>query len=308
MNTIPLTRLIKQKAMSLGFNAVGIALPHLKKSDTEALKEYIACQYHGKMKFLNENLSIRNNINLLYSEAKSIIMVLASYVPAVKSNNSSYKLAYYTYSIDYHFVVKSKLKKLLVFIKEKEPKANGMIFCDSLPVFEKSYAVSAGLGWIGKNGLLINKKLGSFSVIGGIVLNQDLTPDPPFAFQCPPDCNRCIEACPTKAFVKPYVLNASQCVSYLTIENKEVIMPLLNPTSYIAGCDICQIVCPFNHNIDNKHNNLFELQNHVFWSDDEWKTLTSSAFKKHLKTTSLGRIGIKTLRRNIDAVNKTINI
>lgn len=308
MSTAPLTRLIKQKAMSLGFNAVGITFPQIKNSDTEALKKYLACQYQGKMDYLNENVAVRNNINLLYPEAKSIIMVLASYIPSIKSNHSHYKLAYYTFSNDYHFIVKSKLKELLIFIKENEPNADGLIFCDSLPIFEKSYAVSAGLGWIGKNGLLINKNLGSYCVIGGIVFNQDLIPDQPCFFHCPPDCFRCIEACPTKALLKPHILNASQCVSYLTVENKEPILPLLNPTSYIAGCDICQMVCPFNYKIDKNNNKLFEPQHHVYWTDNEWETFTSSVFKKHLKTTSLGRIGIKTLRRNIDAVHKTKNI
>ncbi|MGQ9846881.1 MAG: tRNA epoxyqueuosine(34) reductase QueG [Bacteroidales bacterium] len=306
MNPVSLTRLIKQQALSLGFNAVGITFPQIKNLDTEALKTYLTSQYQGKMNYLNENIPQRNNIKLLYPEAKSIIMVLASYIPPIKSNNSQYKIAYYTYSNDYHFVVKSKLKELLNFIKEKEPNADGLIFCDSLPIFEKSYAVSAGLGWIGKNGLLINKKLGSFTVIGGIVINQELIPDEPCYFNCPPNCTRCIDACPTKAFVKPYVLNASQCVSYLTVENNEATFPIANPTTYIAGCDICQMVCPFNYNVDKNNNNLFKPQNHVYWSDYEWDTLTSSEYKKHLKTTSLARIGIKRLRRNINAVNKSI--
>jgi len=302
MMKIPLTRQVKEYALSLGFNDVGISLPEIKQKDYEALITYLDRHYHGKMAFLNEKTERRRNISMLYPEAKSLIMVLASYAPAIMSNRSRYKISYYTYSHDYHKVIKSKLQDLLRFIKNVDSHADGMIFCDTLPIFEKSYAAAAGLGWIGKNGLLINPIYGSYCVIGGIALNIELSPDKPIQQKCPENCNKCIDACPTKALIKPYILDASRCVSYLTVENKEDKMPFENPTSYIAGCDICQKVCPYNNRAVHSQNVFFTPQSHVYWTDNEWETLTTSTFKKQLSGTSLSRIGLKTLRRNIKLI------
>lgn len=302
MTILSLTRQIKQQALSLGFSAVGITASQIRQKDYEALQKYLMRQYHGRMVYLSEHVEARKNIELLFPAVKSLIMVLASYVPTVKTNHSRYKIAYYTYSKDYHIIVKSKLRELVSFIKSQSPEADGMVFCDTLPVFEKSYAAAAGLGWIGKNGLLINPTLGSYCVIGGIALNLDLITDKPLPLQCPENCKRCLEACPTKALIEPHVLNASRCVSYLTVENKEDKIPIENPTSYIAGCDICQNVCPYNNGAAHSQNVFFAPQSHVYWTDNEWETLTTSTFKKQLSGTSFSRIGLKTIRRNIKLI------
>jgi len=300
------TRLIKTKALSLGFNAVGIAEPELKEIDTAALQLYIHKGYHASLHYLKNNIEQRNNIKLLFPETKSVLMVLASYYPEINDNHAQFKIAYYTFSYDYHYIIKAKLGELLDYIKnEISNKIQGYIFCDTAPVFEKSYAVSAGLGWIGKHGLLIHPEFGSWVVLGGIALNVELEYDKALAMRCPSECNLCITSCPTQAIVEPKIINAAHCISYLTVENKEPSLPLKNPTYYIAGCDICQLACPFNKRAHYLQNKLFTPQAHVYWTNNEWLTISTGSFKKYLAKTSIGRIGLRTLRRNIEAVNKT---
>lgn len=298
-NKTILTKQIKEKALSIGFNAVGITTPTIKDKDYEALVSYLEKNYQGSMSYLSKNKETRKNISLLFSQAKTVLLVLSSYFPKINDNNSHYKISYYTYGGDYHYIIKNKLEELLIFIKEKNNKAEGITFCDTSAIFEKSYAVNAGLGWIGKNSLLINKKLGSYVFIGGIILNIDLDTDKENKKSCPVNCNKCIEACPTKAIISPYVINASKCISYLTVENKETVMPFKNPTMYIAGCDICQKVCPYNQKIDPTINHLFMPLQYVYWKDTDWENVTSSSFKKHFSHSSIKRIGLRTIRRNV---------
>jgi len=301
------TRLIKQKALSLGFNAIGIAQPEPKEFDKAALELYIKNGYHASLHYLKNTIEQRRDIKLLFPGTKSIIIVLASYLPEIKTNNSKFKIAYYTFSNDYHYIVKSKLAELLNFVKsEISNDIDGNIFCDTAPVFEKSYAVSAGLGWIGKHGLLIHPELGSWVVIGGISLNVELDYDRALTLQCPTNCNLCINSCPTKAIVEPKIINAAKCVSYLTVENKDVQLPNKNNTNYIAGCDICQLVCPFNKSIDASQNKFFRPQTHVYWTNDEWLTITTGRFNKYLSKTPMGRIGLRALRRNIEVVKNNL--
>lgn len=298
-NKAILTKQIKEKALSLGFSAVGITTPTIKEKEYKALVSYLEQGYQGTMTYLTDSKENRKEIKNLFPEAKSILIVLSSYFPPKKDNDSKYKISYYMYGNDYHYVITKKLNELLLFIKEQDNVADGISFCDTKAIFEKSYAVDAGLGWIGKNSLLINKELGSFVFIGGLILNIELELDHENKQSCPLNCNKCLEACPTNAIVKPYVLNASKCVSYLTIENKDDKQTYDTKCSYIAGCDICQKVCPYNQKMDSKINQLFKLLPYVYWKDDDWENMTSSGFKKNFVHSSIKRMGFKKIKKNI---------
>jgi len=298
-NKTILTKQIKEKALSLGFNAVGITNPKIKEKEYKALVSYLEQEYQGTMSYLADSKETRKEVKNIFPEAKSILIVLSSYFPQKNDNDSKYKISYYTYGNDYHYIIKKRLGDLLSFIKNLDNSVDGISFCDTSAVFEKAYAVDAGLGWIGKNSLLINKESGSFVFIGGLILNIDLEADKENIKTCPANCNRCIDACPTKAIIKPYVLNASKCISYLTIEKKDDKLSCDTKCSYIAGCDICQKVCPYNQKIDSKINQLFKPLPYVYWKDDDWEKLTTTVFKKNFGNTSIKRIGLKTLNRNI---------
>jgi epoxyqueuosine reductase len=295
-----ITELVKKKAIEIGFNAVGITKPAVLNEDIERLNYCISNGYTGNLNYLKENIEIRKDISLLFNNAKSVIIVLSSYYPERKqSTQSYYKISYYTYSNDYHYIIRKKLELLLHYIKELRNDAEGKIFCDSLPIFEKKYASLSGLGWIGKNTLLINSELGSFNFIGGIITNIPFLTDEKNSNYCPDNCSVCIDACPVGAIEAPYILNASKCISYLTIENKNLNLKVNNPTKYIAGCDICQIVCPYNKSINAEKNIWYKSNEYVDWKKEQWEKLTQSQFKKIFKNTVFKRIGYKYLKNNM---------
>ncbi len=304
MSHVALTQIIKDKALSLGFNAIGITTPQKKEKDFIALQNYLSHHFQGTMNYLFENAEKRSDIRLLFPDAASIILTLCSYYPAIESNASSYKISAYAYGKDYHTVIKNKLNELLLFIQSKQENVSGYIFCDSAPVFEKSLAVDAGLGWIGKHTLLVHPQLGSFVFIGGIALNILLEKDTPLDGQCPENCTKCIDACPTKAIVKPYTLNASRCIAYVTTENREIEMPFHNPSPYIFGCDICQHACPFNKETQKENNHWFKPQPYVYWSNEKWENLGSSSFKNNFFDSVIKRAGWRTLKRNMNHEKK----
>jgi len=306
MNKAELTRLIKQKAFQLGFNNIGITKYQKLENEKKALENFFSNHYHGTLSFLERTTNQREDIQLFFPNTKSIIMILASYFPKQVQQPSKYQISYYTYSNDYHTVIKNKLQELLTFIKELKPETNGKIFCDTSPVFEKAYASLANLGWIGKNSLLIHPQFGSFVFLGGIAVDIELCFDEPNNRTCPSHCTLCMDACPTHAIEKPYVLNATKCISYFTLEERNKNFYFNNPTHYIAGCDLCQKVCPFNLNSNlSKTNSWFEPNNYVFWNDEKWETLNAEEFKTTFNKTIFGRIGYEILLRNIKLVTST---
>lgn len=294
---------IKSKALEIGFSDIGITTPQLLLKESRALRFVIEKHYHASLGYLERNIDVREDIRKLMPNAKSVIITVSSYLPELRQPMHTYKISYYTYANDYHYILKGKLNLLLAFLKEKVPTAQGEIFVDTKPVFEKAYASLAGLGWVGKNTLLIHSKLGSFVFIGGIVTSVELEPDKPDTSSCPQNCNLCVEACPTRALEQPYVLNASKCISYATIENKDKQLSFENPTMYIAGCDICQLVCPYNKNITRHHNSWFKANEYVHWNKEQWTRLRPADFKHTFKHTVFKRIGYSYLMRNVGLAN-----
>lgn len=241
--------LIKEKAEQLGFAACGIAKVRKLEEEEERLKAFLQKNHHGAMGYLANHFEKRLDPGKLVPGSKSVVVVLLNYFPKMLQKGSDVPvISKYAYGTDYHLVIKDKLKSLYRFVEENAGKLNGRIFTDSAPVLERYWAVQAGLGWIGKNGLLLNKELGSFFFIGELIIDLELEYDEPYEKEHCGSCNQCLSACPTQALVQPYVLDARRCISYLTIELKDVIPEVFHKKlmrrSY--GCDICQDVCPWN--------------------------------------------------------------
>lgn len=242
------TAQIKEYASTLGFDACGVCRAEaISEDDIIHLDKWIAEGYHADMDYLARNTEKRVDPTLLVEGARSIISLALNYYPHEKQPESAPQFAYYAYGKDYHDVMKEKLSLLLDFIKTLLPDVGGRVFCDTAPLMERYWAAKAGVGFVGKNTLLIIPKKGSYFFLGEIVIDKILDYDKPLSLSCG-KCTRCIDACPTNALEKPHLLNANKCISYQTIENKgeivDSIKPLLNNRMY--GCDICQQVCPWN--------------------------------------------------------------
>lgn len=241
--------LIKSLALELGFDLAGIARIEPLSGDASYLKKWLEEGNHAEMKYLENHFDKRENPALLVDAAKSVLVLGMSYHPKEwLFDHKSFRIASYAYGLDYHHIIKYRIQILLSRLQEIDPTVSGRCFTDSAPVFERRWAQKAGLGWIGKNGCLINKKMGSMFFIGELFLNLDLEADAPFEKNHCGSCTACIDACPTKAFNKNYNFDSRKCLSYHTIENKGEIPQEIKrkANSNVFGCDICQRVCPWN--------------------------------------------------------------
>ncbi|HQK36422.1 MAG TPA: tRNA epoxyqueuosine(34) reductase QueG [Bacteroidales bacterium] len=306
MNPVPSSgsfeRKIKERLLALGFSACGIARTGPLTQEKVQLLEWLRQGMHAGMDWMERNTDVRTNPDLLLPGAKSLILVLLNYYPRrIQGNDRSPVISKYAYGKDYHKIIKKMLKQFVAELNQWNPAARTKIFVDSAPVMERAWAVRAGLGWQGKNSLLIHKQLGSFVFIGGIVTNLELEPDRPFEWNLCGTCTRCMDACPTKAIVQPGVIDARRCISYLTIEHKGDIPVEFRPflKGRVFGCDICQDVCPWNRRaIPNSlpafqpAPDLFELTlpSLLNLSDQSYRTIFSG--------TPVDRIGLERLKKN----------
>ncbi len=308
---ITLSQEIKSKALGCGFDACGISKIEPLVFDAKKYREWIAQGFHADLGYMERNMEKRFDAQLLLHNAQTVISVLLNYFPDKQLPDSQfYKISKYAYNTDYHYVVKDKLNKIIEFIKGKIGKDITIrAFVDSAPVLDKSWAVKAGLGWIGKNSLLINKNLGSFVFVGEIILDIDLIPDSPLSSEYCGSCTACIDACPTHAIVEPYVVDAHKCISYQTIEVKDDIPEDIASKlgGRIFGCDICQDVCPWNSKAKPHHISEFKLSDSLMLMKKEaWETLEKPDFKKLFKSSPLWRTGFKKIKRNIEQAGKGI--
>lgn len=299
---------IKEFAYSLGFDACGICKAgEIEDIHKKHLDDWLSNAYNADMDYLARNKEKRTDPTLLVDGARSIICVALSYYPGVKQLEENPRFAYYAYGKDYHDVVKEKLVQLLDYIKSNNPEAEGRAFVDTAPILERYWAEKAGLGFIGKNSLLIIPKKGSYFFLGELILNIDLEYDTPIVLSCG-NCTRCMEACPTKAIVEPKVINSNKCISYQTIENKnnidDTVIPNLN--NYLYGCDICQKACPWNkysrpHGIEkfNPSEAFLSL------SFDKLENLTIEEYQKIFKGSAVKRAKYSGIKRNLEALKKS---
>ncbi len=253
MNSAEITSKLRSKALELGFDACGFAKAEFLEKEARRLESWLKENRHGTMHWMENNFDKRVNPKKLVPGAKSVISVIASYHFRENlcrdHNNNRPKIAKYARGRDYHKVFKKKLKQLFSYAKEIAGDIHGRCFVDSAPVLDKAWAEKSGLGWLGKNSNLLNKKFGSFFLIGEIICDLTLTYGSEATDHCG-TCTKCIEACPTDAIYEPWRIDSNRCISYLTIELKDKINDQFHDSmeNWIFGCDICQDVCPWNRN------------------------------------------------------------
>ncbi|MCX7637170.1 MAG: tRNA epoxyqueuosine(34) reductase QueG [Cyclobacteriaceae bacterium] len=306
-NPAAATQLLKQLSRELGFSYCGISKAEFLEEEAPRLEEWLRRGYHGKMKYMENHFDKRLDPRLLVPGAKSVISLLYNYYPKKDlAKNDNFKIAKYAYGEDYHYVIKDKLKEMLYRLQEKTGQISGRAFVDSAPVMERAWAKRAGLGWIGKNSLLLNRSMGSFFFLAELIIDLELEYDGPIKDYCG-TCTACMDACPTGAIPEPQVVDGSRCISYFTIELKEEIPPEVKGKfeNWIFGCDICQDVCPWNRFAQTHNEARFEppagLEN---FQQQDWIELTEEVFQKLFRKSAVKRTGFKGLKRNID-FNKT---
>lgn len=250
MNTIDKhTLLIKETAAMLGFEYCGIAKAAFLKEDARRLETWLNKGMNGTMTYMQNYFDLRVDPQKLVPGAKSVITLLLNYFPQHQQKPDQPKISKYAYGEDYHFVIREKLNTFFNIIKEEIGEINGRGFVDSAPVLERAWAQKSGLGWIGKNGNLINKKQGSYFFIASLILDVALHADDAYAKDYCGSCTRCIDNCPTQAILPDKVIDGSKCISYFTIELKDAIIPEKLKgqfDNWLFGCDVCQDVCPWN--------------------------------------------------------------
>ena len=293
---------IKAEAKRLGFLSCGISKAEFLEDEAPRLEAWLKAERNGKMGYMENHFDKRLDPRLLVPGGKSVISVLLNYYSDDQQPEGAPKISKYAYGADYHFVIKEKLKELFSFIHEEIGEVNGRVFVDSAPVMDRAWAEKSGLGWIGKNTNLITQKVGSYFFIAEMILDLDLEYDLPTTDHCG-TCTACIDACPTEAIVAPYQLDATKCISYLTIELKDQL-----PTEFQGkmdnwafGCDVCQDVCPWNR-FSKQHNEpLFNSKPEILnYSKKDWEELTSETFNTIFKNSAISRTKYEGLKRNID--------
>ncbi|MBI4056996.1 MAG: tRNA epoxyqueuosine(34) reductase QueG [Elusimicrobia bacterium] len=300
-----LENLIKQKAQALGASLCGIAPARLPQEDLDiqAYQDWLAQNMHGSMGYMKTQSQIRQDITYWYPQAQSVILCGFNYPShsfgATPQDCNTGKFARYALGLDYHKVLRKKLKQLLVSIQAERPEIHGKIFLDTSPILERRYARYAGIGWSGKNTMMISSKIGSYFFLGGLALDISLSYDEPVPDHCG-TCRRCLTACPTKAFPEPYVLNASRCIAYLTIEHRGPIPEPLRDKigSWVFGCDVCQEVCPWNRFSFSSALPEMAPQIQPEIPLQELAEVNEEAFQETFKKTPVERTGSTGLLRN----------
>lgn len=300
------TRLVKEEAARLGFDACGIAIATQLDEDARRLEEWLSKGYNSGMQYMERYFDLRIDPRKLVPGARSVITLSLNYFPAEKQSPLAPKIAKYAYGTDYHYVIKDKLNQLLQFINENIGEVAGRGFVDSAPVLERSWAVRSGLGWIGKNANVLTRTSGSFFFIATLITDLDLIPDAAFATDHCGTCTRCIDACPTEAIVAPGEVDANKCISYLTIELKDALIPSelhSKMDGWMVGCDVCQDVCPWNRfSKPNREPSFAPIPEILDLSLHQWEDLTEEAFKKIFKNSPLKRSKWAGIQRNIVAI------
>ena len=300
--------MVKAEAQRLGFDVCGLA--HAEPVDAST-SSFFDCWLNEKrnadMDYLANYHDKRLDPRVLVEGTQTIVSVALNYYPAQFIPPSEYQIAWYAYGKDYHEVMKQRLQKLLANLQAKYPLLTGRGFCDTAPVFERYWAWKAGLGWIGKNCMLIVPQAGPCFFLGELFINVKADKyDTPLPNRCG-NCTRCLESCPTGALEARYELNANKCINYITIENKSEISPDISSKigNNIYGCNKCQAVCPWNKFA--KPTNTPELQPNeslLSMHKADWNNLTEEQYRQVLRHSAMKRAKYSALKRNIEAARK----
>mgnify|MGYP001266292693 CR=1 FL=1 len=295
--------LIKEKAIDLGFLLCGISKAKYIEKEAANLEHWLAQNYHGKMSYMANHFDKRVDPTVLVPGCKSVISLAYNYFnPSLQADKDAPKLSMYAYGKDYHKVVRKKLNQLFAWIKETFGDIDGRVFVDSAPILERDWAKKSGIGWIGKNTLLIHPQKGSFFFLAEIILDLDLEYDNPMSDYCG-TCTRCIDACPTDAIdAHGYLMDGSKCISYLTIELKDKIPDEFKGRmdNWMFGCDICQQVCPWNRfSTPHEESEFIPKEDLLTMTKEDWQNMTQSTFDTLFEGSAVKRTKYEGLKRNI---------
>ena len=299
---------IKRSATDLGFDYCGISKAVFLNEDARRLETWLQKGMHGNMQYMENHFDMRVDPVKLVPGAKSVITLLLNYFPEKKQSPSLPKISKYAYGEDYHDVIRDKLKMLIELIKLEVGEINGRGFVDSAPVLERTWAQKSGLGWIGKNGNLINKQQGSYFFIATLIIDLALEYEDAFAKDYCGTCTKCIDSCPTDAILPDKVIDGSKCISYFTIELKDALIPEKMKgqfDNWLFGCDVCQDVCPWNRfakpTNEIKFTPIPEILN---FSTSDWEALSEESFKIIFNNSPIKRTKYKGIKRNLQFIQK----
>jgi epoxyqueuosine reductase len=294
-------QIVIEKAKQIGFDIVGLANADLLLEETKRLESWIEKSYQASMGYMEKNLHKRKDVKKILPDAKSIIsLALNYYTPDSYSDEViKGKVSRYAWGKDYHLIIWQKLDELETVLKELEPELETLSYVDTGPVMDKAWAVRAGIGWMGKHTNVINPDYGSWFFIATIITNYEFEYSQMISDHCG-TCTACIDACPTKAIVQEYVVDANKCISFQTIENKEEIPAELKGKfdNWIFGCDICQDVCPWNQKFSQ---NTWAKEFHPIVKEisyDEVMKLDNQTFNERFAESPIKRTKLKGLQRN----------
>jgi epoxyqueuosine reductase len=318
---------IKEQGRSLGFDLIGIA-PAAPADSFDRLQDWLAQGFAGEMAYMHQHEAARSTPTSILPAVRSVVMVGMNYTASRASQASrvrkhpeekpeekapgayapgslSGRIARYAQGTDYHDVLRDKLNRLLVWLQQEVPDCQGRGVVDTAPLLERDFARRAGLGWFGKNTMLLNKRQGSYFFLGALLLDLDLPADTPHETSHCGTCTACLDACPTQAFVSPGVLDSRRCISYLTIELRGPIPEeLREPTGdWLFGCDVCQEVCPWNRKAPGTHEPAFQPRPELEAIDPiELLSLSEAEFRQRFRGTALLRTKRRGLLRNVAIV------
>lgn len=312
MNLRERTQKVREEALRLGFNDCGFARAGRLEKEERRLREWLNQDRHGKMGWMENHFEKRVDPTRLVPGSKSVVSVIGSYFhpdheKQMQQKNKP-KIAKYAQGRDYHKVYKKKLKKLFAFTRDLLGGLEGRVFVDSAPVLDKAWAVRSGLGWMGKNSNILNKNIGSFFFIGEMIVDVEFNYDTPVTDHCG-SCTRCIDACPTNAIYEPYRVDATKCISYLTIELKEQIPEEHRNDlgEWMFGCDICQDVCPWNRDAKyGEMEDLFPREKLQNRDVDFWEELDIKQYNELFEGSAIRRAKFEKYKDNAAAVAENI--
>ncbi|MBI1316928.1 tRNA epoxyqueuosine(34) reductase QueG [bacterium] len=291
------TEWVKRKAAELGFLDCRVAQAGFLEEEAPLFEQWLRRGFQADMHWLERNFDLRMDPRQLVPGARTVVCLSHSYAPARTMNTGPGipKIARYAYGRDYHKVLKKKLKALLMDLKQTFGDFTGRGFVDSAPVHERAWAQRSGLGWIGKNSLLLSRKGGSYFFLAVLVLDLEMTPDAPTTDHCG-SCTRCIDACPTQAIVADGVVDSRRCISYHTIELASAIPEEFRDSleGWAFGCDICQEVCPWNRFAVEQHDSEWLPVPFLFeWTGSDWAQMERETFEQVFGHTPLQRAGFE---------------
>jgi epoxyqueuosine reductase len=290
---------IKEFAYQLGFNEVGFARYKLV-DEFHYYLQWLEKGYHASMDYLEGNLEKRKDIANILPEVKTVIVFAHSYYTGIPYESKEFKISRYAWGLDYHDIIKVKIDQVVDYIKKFHPDLKYKVYVDTGPILEKYWAVEAGIGWQGKNSLVLSRELGSYFFLGLLLLDLEFEPDSKVRDFCG-KCTKCMEACPTGAIVEPKVIDSNKCISFWTIEKKKVeeIPEQIDLNGWIFGCDICQEVCPWNSKVKLTNEiSFYPRDGRTYLDAETLRTLTPENFKEIFRKSPIKRAKFEGLIKN----------